>query len=187
MSKTTKEYFGYHNEDVSEILISEAAIQRRVRELGARITKDYAGRNPYLICILKGACVFHSDLIRAIDTGVFTDFIAVASYGTSTQSSGEVRILKDLDESPEGRDVLLIEDIVDTGLTLNYIISYLKSRHPQSLKVVALLSKPSRRLIDVELDYLGFEIPDKFVVGYGLDYAQRYRNLPYISVLNFRS
>jgi len=171
------------NEDVSEVLIAAAAIERRVQELGAQIARDYAGRTPVVVCILKGGCLFHADLIRAMPIGVYMDFIAVGSYGSSTQSSGEVRILKDLDESPEGRDVILIEDILDTGLTLNYLIAYLRSRHPSSLRVVTLLSKPARRLVDVPVDYVGFEIPDAFVVGYGLDYAQRYRNLPHIAVL----
>lgn len=183
---TNKKYYA-NNEEISEIVIDENVIQKRVKELGAQITKDYAGMNPHIICILKGAYMFHADLARAIDLGIFMDFIAVGSYGNSTESSGEVRILKDLDESPEGKDVLLVEDIVDTGLTLNYLISYLKSRHPRSLKVMTLLSKPSRRIVDVQVDYIGFEIPDKFVVGYGLDYAQRYRNLPYISILNLKS
>ncbi|MBI1745429.1 MAG: hypoxanthine phosphoribosyltransferase [Acidobacteria bacterium] len=170
-------------EDVGEVLIDEESIQRRVKELGAQISAEYAGKSPILVCILKGACLFHADLIRATPIDVFMDFIAVGSYGASTQSSGEVRILKDLDESPEGKDVILVEDILDTGLTLNYLISYIKSRHPNSLKVATLLSKPARRVVDVQVDYLGFEIPDQFVVGYGLDYAQRYRNLPYVAVL----
>jgi hypoxanthine phosphoribosyltransferase len=137
-----------------------------------------------LIGILRGASIFHADLVRSIDLGVSMDFIAVGSYGASTFSSGEVRILKDLDESLEGRDVLLVEDIVDTGLTLHYLLQNLQARGPASLRVVALLNKPSRRKVEVLLDYVGFEIPDQFVVGYGLDYNQRYRNLPEICVLN---
>jgi hypoxanthine phosphoribosyltransferase len=137
-----------------------------------------------LIGILKGASIFHADLVRSIDLGVSFDFIAVGSYGAETKSSGEVRILKDLDESLEGRDVLLVEDILDTGLTLHYLLHNLESRGPKSLKMVALLNKPSRREIEVPIDYIGFDIPDQFVVGYGLDFNQRYRNLPEICVLN---
>ncbi len=170
-------------EKLDRILIDAATIQSRVRELGAQITRDYKGKSPHLIGILKGACIFHADLVRAIDLGVSIDFIAVGSYGASTISSGEVRILKDLDESVEGRDVLLVEDILDTGLTLHYLLSNLASREPQSLKVVALLNKPSRRKIEVPVDYIGFEIPDDFVVGYGLDFNQRYRNLSDIRTL----
>lgn len=171
------------NESVEQVLLDPETIRRRVLELGARITEDYRGRNPHLIGILKGASIFHADLVRAIGLGVSFDFIAVGSYGASTKSSGEVRILKDLDESVEGKDVLLVEDILDTGLTLHYLLQNLESRGPRSLKVVALLNKPSRRLIEVPVDYVGFEIPDRFVVGYGLDFDQRYRNLPSISVL----
>ncbi len=175
------------NEKVDRILIDAATIQSRVRELGAQITRDYRGKTPHLIGILKGACIFHADLVRAIDLGVSIDFIAVGSYGASTISSGEVRILKDLDESVEGRDVLLVEDILDSGLTLHYLLSNLASREPKSLKVVALLNKPSRRKIEVPVDYVGFEIPDDFVVGYGLDFNQRYRNLPDIRTLEVSS
>jgi len=171
-------------ETVGPVLIEAAAIQARVRELGAQITDDYRGRIPHLIGILRGASIFHADLVRSIDLGISLDFIAVGSYGASTFSSGEVRILKDLDESLEGKDVLLVEDIVDTGLTLHYLLQNLQARDPGSLRVVALLNKPSRRKIEVQLDYVGFEIPDQFVVGYGLDYNQRYRNLPDICVLN---
>lgn len=183
---TQENYYGVH-EDISEVVIDEATIQRRVHELGTQIAKDYAGKNPIMVGILKGACLFHADLIRATPIGAYMDFIAVGSYGSATKSSGEVRILKDLDESPEGKDVILVEDILDTGLTLNYLIAYLKSRHPRSIKVATLLSKPARRMVDVQVDYVGFEIPDRFVIGYGLDYAQRYRNLPYIAVLKFIS
>ena len=171
------------NEVLGEVLLDAATIRMRVQELGALITKDYRGKNPHLIGILKGASVFHADLVRAIDLVVSVDFIAVGSYGTSTKSSGEVRILKDLDESVEGKDVLLVEDILDTGLTLSYLLQILESRGPRSLKVVALLNKPSRRIIEVPAEYIGFEIPDHFVVGYGLDFNQRYRNLPDITVL----
>jgi hypoxanthine phosphoribosyltransferase len=160
------------------VLLDSLTIQKRVRELGAEITRDYSGKTPHLIGILKGASIFHADLVRAIQLELTYDFIAVGSYGDLTKSGGEVRILKDLDESLEGRDVLLVEDIVDTGLTLNYLVQNLRAREPKSLKVVALLNKPARREIDGFLDYVGFAVPDEFLVGYGLDYGQRYRNLP---------
>jgi hypoxanthine phosphoribosyltransferase len=176
-------WYDHLDEEVGEVLIDSATIQRRVRELGAQITRDYAGRLPHLIGILKGASIFHADLVRAIDLGVSFDFMAVGSYGAATRTSGEVRILKDLDESLEGRDVLLVEDILDTGLTLHYLLQNLESRGPRSLGVVALLNKASRREIEVRADYIGFDIPDKFVIGYGLDFDQRYRNLPDISIL----
>jgi hypoxanthine phosphoribosyltransferase len=151
--------------------------------MGGLITQDYRGEIPHLICILKGASIFHADLIRAIDLELSYDFIAVESYGKGTKSSGEVRILKDLDESIEGKDVLLVEDIVDTGLTVQYLMQNLEARRPTSLNVVALLNKQSRREIEVPVEYVGFDIPDEFVVGYGLDFKQRYRNLPDIRVL----
>lgn len=176
-------WYGHLNESVGEVLIDASTIQKRVRELGEEITRDYTGKTPHVVAILKGASIFHADLVRAIDLGVSLDFIAVGSYGASTLSSGEVRMLKDLDESLEGRDVLLVEDIVDTGLTLHYLIQNLESRGPKSLKVATLLNKPSRRKIDVTVHYVGFEIPDRFVIGYGLDYDQRYRNLPDVCVL----
>jgi len=176
-------WFQHLNEEVGEVLIDSETIQRRVRELGAEITRDYQGKTPHLIGILKGASIFHADLVRAIDLGVSLDFMAVGSYGGSTKTSGEVRILKDLDESLEGKDVLVIEDILDTGLTLHYLLQNLESRGPKSLRVVALLNKPSRREIEVTADYVGFDIPDHFVIGYGLDFDQRYRNLPNISIL----
>jgi hypoxanthine phosphoribosyltransferase len=177
-------WYSHLNETVGPVVLDSGTIQKRVRELGAEITRDYRGKTPHLICILKGATVFHADLVRSIDLGVSFDFIAVGSYGASTKSSGEVRILKDLDESLEDKDVLLVEDILDTGLTLHYLIQNLESRGPKSLKVVILLNKPSRRLVEVRADYVGFEIPDQFVIGYGLDYSQRYRNLPDIRILN---
>ncbi len=170
-------------ESIGPILLDRERIQTRVRELGLRITRDYRGKSPHLIGILKGASIFHADLVRAIDLELSFDFIAVGSYGPMTKSSGEVRVLKDLDESIEGKDVLLVEDIIDTGLTLHYLVKNLQARHPQSLKIVALLNKPSRREVDVPVEYVGFDIPDEFVVGYGLDYDQRYRNLPDICIL----
>lgn len=168
--------------DVGEVLVKEEQIQDKVEEMGRQITSDYRGRDPLLVCILRGAVIFFSDLVRYIDLPLGIDFIAVSSYGASTKSSGQVRLVKDLEASIEGRDVILVEDIVDTGLTLSYLIHNLENRGPASLKVCTLLSKPDRRLVDVEVDYIGFDIPDEFVVGYGLDFNQRYRNLPYIGV-----
>ena len=166
-----------------EVLLSEEQIRTRIKELGAEITRDYAGRNPLLVGVLKGACFFLSDLLRSIDTRLSIEFMAISSYGSSTRTSGEVRILKDLDVPIEGRHILVVEDIVDTGLTLSYLLSNLESRGAASVKLVALLDKFERRQKEVKIDYLGFKIPDEFVVGYGLDYAERYRNLPYIAVL----
>jgi hypoxanthine phosphoribosyltransferase len=171
------------NWTVGPVLFDRNTIQKRVRELGSRISGDYSGKTVHLIGILRGASIFHADLVRAIDLDLSFDFIAVESYGAQTESSGVVRILKDLDESLEGKDVLLVEDIVDTGLTLHYLLQSLEARRPESLKTVALLSKPSRRKIAVSVEYLGFDIPDEFVVGYGLDFDQRYRNLPDIRIL----
>ena len=151
--------------------------------LGAQITHDYAGLNPLLIGVLKGACFFLSDLMRAIDTRVSVEFMAISSYGSSTRTSGEVRIMKDLDVPIEGRHILVVEDIVDTGLTLSYMLANLQSRGAASVKLAALLDKFERRQREVNIDYLGFQIPDEFVVGYGLDFAERYRNLPFIAVL----
>ena len=166
-----------------EVLFSEQQIRDRIKEIGAEITRDYAGRNPLLIGVLKGACFFLSDLLRAIDTRLSIEFMAISSYGSSTRTSGEVRIMKDLDVAVEGRDIIVVEDIVDTGLTLSYLLANLKSRGAASVKLVALLDKYERRERPVEIDYLGFKIPDHFVVGYGLDFAERYRNLPFIAVL----
>ncbi|MFN2454301.1 MAG: hypoxanthine phosphoribosyltransferase [Pyrinomonadaceae bacterium] len=166
-----------------EPLFSAEAIQTRVTELGAEIARDYAGSNPLLIGVLKGACIFISDLLRAIDLRLGLEFIAISSYGSSTRTSGEVRLVKDLDVAVEGRDIIVVEDIVDTGLTLSYLLANLHARGAQSVKLVALLDKYERRERDVSIDYLGFKIPDAFVVGYGLDFAERYRNLPYIAVL----
>jgi hypoxanthine phosphoribosyltransferase len=166
-----------------ETLFTHEQIQARIKELGAQITRDYAGKNPLLIGVLKGACFFLSDLLRAIDTRLSIEFMAISSYGSSTRTSGEVRIMKDLDVPVEGRDILVVEDIVDTGLTLSYLLANLKSRGAKSVKLAALLDKHERREKEVDIDYLGFEIPDHFVVGYGLDFAERYRNLPFIAVL----
>jgi len=166
-----------------ETLLSEEQIQNKIKELGAQITRDYAGKNPLLIGVLKGACFFLSDLLRNIDTRLSIEFMAISSYGSSTRTSGEVRIMKDLDVPIEGRDILVVEDIVDTGLTLSYLLANLKSRGASSVKLAALLDKYERREKEVQIDYLGFQIPDEFVVGYGLDFAERYRNLPFIAVL----
>ncbi len=171
--------------DIEEILIDEQTLKQKVSEMAARINQDYAGREIRMVGVLKGAAMFMVDLARQLDLPVLLDFMAVSSYGKSTTSSGIVRIIKDLDMSIEGKDVLLVEDIVDSGLTLSYLVEYLKARNPASLKLCVLLNKPTRRHpgVILEPDYMGFDIPDKFVVGYGLDYAEVYRNLPFIGVL----
>ena len=169
---------------VGEVLIDEETLAARVAELGAEVSADYHGRDLLLIGVLKGAVFFMADLMRHLTFPCEIDFMAISSYGASTDSSGVVRILKDLDINIEGRDVLVVEDIIDSGLTLSYLIRNLESREPSSLEVCALLTKPSRREIDVPVRYVGFEIPNKFVVGYGLDFAERYRNLPYVGVLD---
>jgi hypoxanthine phosphoribosyltransferase len=169
--------------EVGEVLVAAEDLSRRVRELGEAISRDYAGRPLLLVGVLKGAVFFLSDLMRHIDIPVEVDFMAVASYGSATDSSGVVRILKDLDIAIEGRDVLIVEDIVDSGLTLQYLLRNLGSRNPASLEVCALLTKPDRRKVDLPTRYVGFEIPDRFVIGYGLDYAERHRNLPFVAVL----
>ena len=166
-----------------EVLIDADRLRARVAELGAAITRDYAGKNPHLVCVLKGAAIFLGDLLKTIDLPLTIDFIAVSSYGKEKKSSGEVRIVKDMSESLEGRHVIIVEDILDTGLTLNYLMNNFLSRGPASLQIAALLNKPSRREVPVAAAYVGFDIPDSFVVGYGLDFAERYRNLPYIAVL----
>jgi hypoxanthine phosphoribosyltransferase len=160
-----------------KVLLSQDAIQARIHEMGREIAKDYAGREPHLVGVLKGAFTFLSDLTRAIELPMTLDFIAVSSYGAATKTSGEVRLVKDLDQGLEGRDLLVVEDIVDTGLTLNYLLNLLRARGPRSLKVATLLSKPSRRLVQIPVDYVGFSIDDHFVVGYGLDFNEKYRNL----------
>ena len=169
---------------VGEILISADELQGRIRELGREITEDYAGRDLLLVGVLKGAVFFMADLMRHLKVPCEIDFMAISSYGASTDSSGVVRILKDLDINIEGRHVLVVEDIIDSGLTLSYLVRNLESREPESLEVCALLTKTARREIDVEVRYVGFEIPNKFVIGYGLDFAERYRNLPYVGVLH---
>ena len=170
-------------DDLESILLSEGAIQARVRELGDRITRDYEGHALVLICVLKGAAPFFVDLVRSIHLPVHVDFVAISSYGASTKSSGVVRFLKDLDSPIQDKHVRIVEDIVDTGLTLRYILDNLTTRQPASIKVCGLLLKDRERSEDIAVDYVGFQIPDKFVVGYGLDFAERYRNLSYIGVL----
>jgi len=177
------EFLSEFNQPNLHTLIDAERLQARIRELGAEITRDYYDKWPHLVCVLKGACLFLSDLMRAIDLPLTVDFIAVSSYGSSKKSSGEVRIIKDLDASLDGRHVLIVEDILDTGLTLSYLMNNFLSRGAASLKIVTLLNKPERRVQQVEVAYTGFTIPDEFVVGYGLDYDERYRNLPYIAVL----
>lgn len=169
--------------NISEILLTSDEIQKRVEELGEKITNDYKGKDLMLIGILKGAVMFMSDLCKYIKIPITIDFMAVSSYGKSTQSSGVVRIIKDLDASIEGKDILVVEDIIDSGLTLSYLTNNLKSRGANSVKICTLLDKPERRSVDVKVDYIGFKIPDAFVVGYGLDFAEKYRNLPYIGIL----
>ena len=170
--------------DVSEVLISEEQIAAKVAELGARISKEYEGRELTLVSVLKGSLPFMADLMRAIEIPVRIDLMEVSSYGgTATESSGLVRILKDLSSPIDERDVLIVEDIIDTGLTLNYLIRYLRGKNPSSLRICTLLDKPARRLVEIPIDYRGFTIPDQFVVGYGLDYGEHYRNLPFIGVL----
>ncbi|HMO57299.1 MAG TPA: hypoxanthine phosphoribosyltransferase [Roseiflexaceae bacterium] len=172
------------HDEIAEILLESEAIQARIGELGAQITADYREKQDLLLVgVLKGCVMFMVDLARAIDRPLAIDFIAVSSYGQSTESSGVVRMLKDLDTDIAGRHVLIVEDIIDSGLTLNYLRSQLLRRNPASLQICALLNKPERRVTDVHVEYLGFDIPNKFVVGYGLDYGEHYRNLPYIGVL----
>jgi hypoxanthine phosphoribosyltransferase len=171
------------NNSIGEILVSEEQLATRIREMGADVTRDYRGKDLLLLGILKGAVLFLSDLIRNIEIPAEVDFMAVASYGSATKTSGVVQILKDLEEPVEGRDVLIVEDIVDTGLTLRYLLENLTGRGPRSVEVCALLSKREARVVDVPVRYVGFEIPNAFVVGYGLDYQQRYRGLPYVAEL----
>ncbi len=174
-------------QDLDRILLTREQIAEKVRELGARITQDYAGKKPVLVCILKGASVFFADLIREIELPLTLDFMAISSYGSATKTSGVVRILKDLDNDIVGRDVIVVEDIVDSGITLSYLTKILKQRGAKSLRVATLLDKPARRKVqDLTVDYMCFDIPDAFVVGYGLDYDQTYRNLPDIGVLSPR-
>ena len=170
--------------DIAEVLITDQQIQTKVAELGRQLSLDYAGRQLTLVSVLKGSLPFMADLMRAIEVPVQIDLMEVSSYGgATTETSGLVRILKDLSSSIEGKDVLIVEDIIDTGLTLNYLLRYLRGKNPASLRICALLDKPARRLVEIPIDYLGFTIPDQFVIGYGLDYNEFYRNLPFIGVL----
>lgn len=168
---------------VVETLLDENTIKSRIAELGKQISKDYKGRELLAVCILKGAVVFFADLIREIELPVKMEFMAVSSYGAETQSSGQVQIIKDLDQSCFGKDILIVEDIMDTGMTLKYLWDVLKAREPRSMKICTLLNKPSRRVANITPDYVGFEIPDAFVVGFGLDVAEKYRNLSYVAVV----
>lgn len=169
--------------DIKEVLLSEEAIQQKVKELGEILSKDYKDKKPLLVCVLKGAILFMSDLVRSMNIPVELDFMAVSSYGASTESSGVVRILKDLDTNIQGRDIIIVEDIIDSGLTLSYLIDLLNRRNVNSIKIVTLLDKPHRRTVKLVPDYRGFTVPDEFVVGYGLDFDEKYRNLPYIGIL----
>jgi len=169
--------------DLEEILFTEETIDEKVRELGLLISKEYVDKQPLIVCVLKGAVLFTADLVKRISIQMELDFIAISSYGASTQSSGVVRILKDLDASVEGRHILISEDIVESGLTLSYLRDVLMRRNAASVRVVALFDKPDGRKVDIRADYCGFQVPNRFIVGYGLDYAERYRNLPYVGVL----
>ncbi|MGI6264976.1 MAG: hypoxanthine phosphoribosyltransferase [Acutalibacteraceae bacterium] len=170
-------------DDIQEVLFSEAELADIVRRLGKRISEDYKGKNLFMVAALKGAVVFMADLMRAIDVPCAIDFLSVSSYGNGTSSSGEVRVLKDLDSKLEGKDLLVVEDILDSGVTLSFLLKNLSARNPRSIKLCTLLDKPERRKVDIKPDYVGAQVPDKFIVGYGLDYAEKYRNLSYIGVL----
>ncbi|MDR2909278.1 MAG: hypoxanthine phosphoribosyltransferase [Oscillospiraceae bacterium] len=170
--------------DILKILIDESSIATRIKELGEAISRDYAGKNLLMVSVLKGSVVFMADLMRAIDIPLRIDFMSVSSYGAGVKTTGVVKILKDLDQPLDGMDLLIVEDILDSGMTLSYLSGILKSRNPASLRLVTLLDKPERRKVDVKPDYTGFVVPDEFVVGYGLDYNERYRNLPYVAVLS---
>lgn len=174
---------GYAERDILEVLQTEEELKARVAALGARITADYAGKEPVIISVLRGSYIFMADLTRQIDLPCTVDFMSVSSYGGGTSTTGQVKILKDLSESIEGRDLLIVEDILDSGYTLYYLRDILRARKPASIRICTLLDKPERRVKDIHADYVGFHIPNAFVVGYGLDYAERYRNLPYIGIL----
>ncbi len=171
------------HDDVELVLLDSQTVADRVAELGAQLSADYIDRDPVLVSVLKGALPFLADLMRSMEIRVSIDLMEVSSYGAGTETTGQVRILKDLSRSIEGRHVVIVEDIIDTGLTLNYLLKYLADKGPASMRIVCLLDKPARRLVEIPIDYRGFEIPDRFVIGYGLDYDERYRNLPYIGVL----
>ncbi|MBD3922769.1 hypoxanthine phosphoribosyltransferase [Paenibacillus sp. PR3] len=169
--------------DIQEVLFDAETIQNKVKELGEQLSQDFEGRNPLVICVLKGAFIFMADLVKQLSIPVELDFMAVSSYGASTKSSGVVKIIKDLDVTVEGREVLVVEDIIDSGLTLSYLIDVLERRNAKSVTVVTLFDKPARRTVELEADYKGFSLPDEFIVGYGLDYAEHYRNLPFVGIL----
>lgn len=169
--------------DIKKVLLTEEQILDRVKELGKDVSKDYQGKNLLVVGILKGSVIFASELIKNVTIPCEIDFMAVSSYGSSTETSGVVRILKDLDHGIEGKDIIIVEDIIDSGVTLDYLLKYLKARKASSIEIVTLLTKPSRRKVDIDVKYCGFEVPDEFLVGYGLDYAEKYRNLPYVGIL----
>lgn len=168
-----------------KVLLSEEEVDARIREMGEQISKDYEGKEIHLVCVLKGGTFFMCELAKRITVPVSLDFMAVSSYGSGTKSSGVIKIVKDLDEPLMGKDVIVIEDIIDSGRTLSHLLKMLQERKPASLRLCTLLDKPERRVVDVDIDYTGFQIPDEFIVGYGLDYAQKYRNLPYIGIVEF--
>ena len=174
----------YSKDEIDRVLVSNERIQARLDELAERINQDYAGKELLLVCILKGAVTVFADVLRRITIPCQIDFMAIASYGSSTKSSGVVRILKDLDHGIEGKDVLIVEDIVDSGMSMHYLLDTLKTRKPASVRLLTLLDKPDRRRVELQADYIGFTIPDEFVIGYGLDYAEKYRNLPDVCVLS---
>ena len=169
--------------DIKEILLTEDEILSKVKEMGKLISEEYAGKDLIIVGILKGSVIFASELIKNISIPCEIDFMAVSSYGNSTETSGVVRILKDLDHGIEGKDIIIVEDIIDSGITLDYLLKYLKARKANSIEIATLLTKPSRRMVDLKVKYCGFEVPDEFLVGYGLDYSERYRNLPYVGIL----
>lgn len=169
--------------DIQEILYSEDVLTKKIKELASEISKDYEGKELVVVGILKGSVIFAAELIKNISVKCEIDFMAVSSYGNSTETSGVVRILKDLDHNIEGKDILIVEDIVDTGVTLSYLLKYLKARKANSIEIVSLLNKPKRRAVELDVKYIGFEVPDEFIVGYGIDYAEKYRNLPFIGIL----
>ncbi|MDO5784626.1 MAG: hypoxanthine phosphoribosyltransferase [Eubacteriales bacterium] len=171
------------NRDIERVLLSEQEIAEKVKALGAQISKDYADKTPIIVCVLKGSFIFMADLVRAIDVPCTVDFMSVSSYGAGTTSSGEVKIVKDFDQSVEGRHLIIVEDILDSGRTLSYLMKTLKARGAASIALCTFLDKPERRVVPVEVTYSGFTVPDAFIVGYGLDYDQKYRNLPYVGVL----
>ncbi|GKI15626.1 hypoxanthine phosphoribosyltransferase [Oscillospiraceae bacterium] len=170
-------------DDILKVLLSEEQLKAKCAEMGARITRDYQGKNLLLVTVLKGAVVYLADLMRCIDLPCAIDFMVVSSYGSGVKTSGVVKIVKDLDQDLSGRDILIVEDILDSGMTLSYLKGLLQSRRPASIRIATLLDKPSRRKVDLQADYVGYEVPDEFVVGYGLDYDEQYRNLPYVGVL----